>query len=225
MAQETLTIDGNNVTINYKTSLTEAEVQDVRDGKEDLIKGASIVTDLPDSSNFQEVLEWIRPVGDMMRGDNITFFNWYYKLPNGEIKHKGTQHRGLKVAEFVQFANLVSPFSFIETYAKNSINLMLNWKYGSKEQEYTVHCFDLATLQFFQPIIFDVTQSINNGNTNITVLVTDGTGPYEYSLTNSNYQSSNVLTVASDTGEQYIYVKDSTGRVNSKKIQVLNDII
>lgn len=77
-----------------------------------------------------------------------------------------------------------------------------------------------VNLTGIQPIVFEVSQTTSDGSTTITVNVTDGVSPYQYSLDNISYQSSNVFIVASNTGERYIYVKDSTDNVQKALITI-----
>lgn len=219
--KKNITINGTDVELEYMTGVTLSEVTDVRSTNNNL-SGAKVKITL--DTNFYEVLEWYVSPGDMRLADIRTEFSQYKILPDNTIKFIETHRKGIKPEEFVSFANMVSPFPLMETHAKNAINLMVNWKYGDPKEEYTVHPFDLQTLQFRQPIIFNTTQTSTSGTTTLEVNVTDGSGGYTYSLDDNTYQSPNTFEFTGST-QTYVYVQDTNGVKNSRKININVDTI
>jgi len=215
-----ITINGTDIELDYMTGTTLTQVEMARTSGY-VLPAAKIKITL--DNNFYEVLEWYTSPGDMRLANIVTEFSQYKILPDNTKQVIGVHRKGIKEEEFVSFSNMVSPFTLMETHSKNAINLMLNWKYGDTDSEYTVHAFDLSTLQFRQPIIFDTTQTTTTGGTLLEVNVTDGNGGYSYSLDDTNYQTDNTFTFTGST-ETTVYVQDSNGTINYRKVNISSDL-
>ena len=224
MAQHNFTIEGKATVAEYLPTITEQEAQTARDnGNDSTIHFGKISHVSSDIKTL--VLTCVNFLPNVYTA-NIPP-NWTSKevFTDGTIKDLPSQSKGITVAEFTTFWNMITPFSFGETVSKNLTNLMINATFGSAKDSYTVHCFTEDTLQGYQPILFNVTQDTQTETGgNISVNVTDGSTGYEYSLDGSTWQSESTFNDVA-AGQITVYVRDSASVQNSRTFNVVTNSI
>lgn len=218
------TVNQKNIVASWKDTITEEEALEARQlGNGTTLNLGKLEHSLTDIKTFVQVCRNFLP--NTLTADIPPTWS-EFELFQGETSqfNPTTKSKGIKVSEFVTFWNMITPFTFAETVSKNLINLMLNDKYGSPTDVYTVHCFNAATLQPQQPICFEVEQTATTETGgDIQINVTDSSGGLEYSLDGTTYQSENTFT-GLESGLITVYVRDSTSLVNSRTFNVTSQI-
>lgn len=227
--EHTFDVGGVEHTAKYRDSATLEEINSVNNGEQltegkDGLKSASII--------------WLDSYGLEQNFDYCNFENndETAKIPSTHTirEYKGSVINASKPQkapvlsgqDYYDFYMLQLPEGLTLAHAINikMCNYQLNFRYGSDANNYKVRCFDEATLEAMQPIVFTVSQTVltETGGT-IEINVTDSSGDLEYSLNDSYWQDENVFSGLT-VGEITVYVRDGEEVKNSRTFVVQQSV-